>query len=308
MKRAYILPVSAVLGVCIAIVAVVYANRPPTRHTSQPLTPQVPYSSYIAGAGLVEASTGNIAVASPVAGVVREIIVKVGEHVEPGDALFKIDDRDLQAQRVTAVAKVKEATASLQKPRHRYDYARDLRRRDPNSVSKQDLTALHDDVDMAQAALDVAQAQVKQIRMEIERRTVRAPVASEILQLKMRVGEYIDSSSVSEPLLILGGGDRFNVRVNIDEYDARRFRTDADAVAFLRGDPSQKIPLRYEYTEPYIVPKNVSTGSPTERTDSRVLQVIYSFDHHNLPVYVGQLLDVYVQGPPFNGNNSGPDH
>lgn len=303
MKRAYILPVLAVLGVVIAIVTVVYGNRPVTRHSNQPQTPQVPYASYIAGAGIIEASTGNIAVGSPVAGVVRKIYVKVGDHVEPGDPLFKIDDRDLQAQLVTAKARITQAALSLKKPQHKFDYAKDLRRRDPNSVSKQDLTALQDDVDVARAALQLAQAQVQQINMEIERRTVRAAVASEILQLKLRVGEYIDSSNQSQPLLILGGSDRLNVRVNIDEYDAWRFQPDAEAVAFVRGHPSLKIPLRYEYTEPYIVPKTVFTGSPTERTDMRVLQVIYSFNPEKLPVYVGQLLDVYVQGPPLSGDS-----
>lgn len=35
----------------------------------------------------------------------------------------------------------------------------------------------------------------------------------------------------------------------------------------------------------------------TERTDTRVLQVIYSFDHGTLPVYVGQRMNVFIQAP-----------
>jgi hypothetical protein len=36
------------------------------------------------------------------------------------------------------------------------------------------------------------------------------------------------------------------------------------------------------------------TGDNTERTDMRVLQVLYSFDPSALPVYVGQQMDVYI--------------
>jgi HlyD family secretion protein len=39
------------------------------------------------------------------------------------------------------------------------------------------------------------------------------------------------------------------------------------------------------------------TGDNTERTDMRVLQVIYSFDPAALPVYVGQQMDVYIEAP-----------
>jgi hypothetical protein len=40
------------------------------------------------------------------------------------------------------------------------------------------------------------------------------------------------------------------------------------------------------------------TGESIERTDTRVLQVIYSFDRAALPVYVGQQLDVFIDTSP----------
>jgi hypothetical protein len=36
------------------------------------------------------------------------------------------------------------------------------------------------------------------------------------------------------------------------------------------------------------------TGDTTERVDTRVLQVVYSFDRGNLPIYVGQQMDIYI--------------
>ena len=49
--------------------------------------------------------------------------------------------------------------------------------------------------------------------------------------------------------------------------------------------------------EPYVVPKLSLTGDSAERVDTRVLQVIYSFDRGELPIYVGQQMDIYIEAP-----------
>jgi HlyD family secretion protein len=295
VKRAYILPALALLGLVIAITAIIYSNKPARQQAPAILSFQPPYESYIAGAGIVEATTGNIAIGTPVSGVVMEIYVKVGDEVKKGDHLFKIDDRELKAQLVTARAAVKESTAALQKPRHRLENAEQLKKRDPHAISAQDLSDLHDEVALADAALELAKARLSQLQIDIERHTVRALMDGKILQLKMRLGEYVEGSSVSPSLLLLGGNDSMNIRVDINEYDAWRFQTDADAVAYVRGHPELKIPLKYQYTEPYMVPKTALTGESTERTDTRVMQVIYCFEHADLPVYIGQQLDVFIR-------------
>ncbi len=58
-------------------------------------------------------------------------------------------------------------------------------------------------------------------------------------------------------------------------------------------------PLQYVRTEPYIVPKRSLTGDTTERVDTRVLQLLYGFDRNELPVYVGQQMDVFIEAPPL---------
>ena len=51
--------------------------------------------------------------------------------------------------------------------------------------------------------------------------------------------------------------------------------------------------------EPYVVPKKSLTGGSTERVDTRVLQALYSFDHGQLPAYVGQQVDVFIEAKPL---------
>ena len=306
MNKNYLLPLLAVIGVVIALVVVEDNSHSITKRPAMTPAPQSPYSSpSIAGTGIVEASTGNIAVGTPVPGIVKEIRVKVGDHVKAGDTLFKLDERDLQAQLLTARAKVKEAEASLQKPKHHLQYARQLKQQNPSAISEQALSDLRDDATLSMASHERAKAQLEQIKVELSRRTVRAPVDGQILQLHLRVGEYVDGGGSTTPMLLLGGDSRLSVRVDIDETQGWRFQPGTDAMAFVRSNSNLNIPLRFEYVEPYVIPKTAFNGQNTERTDVRVLQVIYSFDPTALAVYIGQQLDVFIQTAALTSDNIG---
>src|SRR5438309_789520 len=62
---------------------------------------RTPFGRTVAGAGIAEAQTENIAIGSPLPGVVLEVYVpvdKVGQRVKAGEKLFRVDDRQLRAQ------------------------------------------------------------------------------------------------------------------------------------------------------------------------------------------------------------------
>jgi len=296
VKRTWLLPALALLGVLVAIVAIIDSNRPPPVTTAAIPPAHAPFATFVAGAGITEIGRGNIAIATPVAGVVASVDVKVGDRVAAGDALLHIDDRDLRARRDVEQAKLAEARAALDKPTHRLGYIDQLRRLDPGVVSAQSVSDLRDDVDAARAAVQSADAALSQNQVDIERAVVRAPSPGTILQVNIRAGEYADPRAAT-PLLLMGDETRMYVRVDIDESDAWRVRPDAAAVAFVRGNPGLATPMHYEYTEPYVTPKTSLTGAATERSDVRVLQVVYSFERRRLPVYVGQQMDVFIQAP-----------
>jgi hypothetical protein len=83
-------------------------------------------------------------------------------------------------------------------------------------------------------------------------------------------------------------------------------RQGARAVAYVRGNSSITTPLQFVRIEPFIVPKRSLTGDTTERVDTRVLQVIYAFEPGDLPVYVGQQMDVYIDAPPVGKTTTSP--
>ncbi len=314
MIRKNILPFIAAAGVAFGVWTVVSTSRPipAAEPVAQPA--QAPFQAYIAGAGIIEASTRNISVGSPLAGIVNQIYVEVGSRVKAGDPLFKIDDRNYNAQLAiqvaalrTAEAAVKEAESSLADARSQLALAESVT--DKRAISVEEVNKRGFAVQTAEAKLDSAraqvlsaQAQIKATGTDIERLTVRAPVNGEVLQVNIRLGEYAAAGVLQTPLLLLGNLDRLHVRVDIDENEAWRFGKNSRAMAFVRGNRDLKTPVKFERIEPYVVPKRSLTGDSTERVDTRVMQVVYSFDRGNLPVYVGQQMDVFIEvpsGPPL---------
>jgi multidrug resistance efflux pump len=140
MMTKYVLTPLAILGLTFAIGTVLWAWPP--LPASKPLVepPHRPREFHtIAGAGVIEARRENIPIGTPVPGVVWEVFVKIGDHVKAGDALFRLDDREVQA-----LIKVREAAlASAQAQLHRAQAA-------PRS----------EDVPPAEAAVEEAKARL----------------------------------------------------------------------------------------------------------------------------------------------------
>jgi multidrug resistance efflux pump len=352
MLSKYVLPALAVCGALFAVMFVRAGNKPVP--ASQPVAEpaMAPFVAYVAGAGLVEASTENIAVGTPLPGLVTEVLVKVGQPVKLGQPLFKLDDRDLRAELIVRQSALKTATAKLEKlknlPRPEdvppaearvaeaqaslkdaeqlramwsgveqkgVVSAEELQRRESAvEIAKAKLAqatselqllkagSWKPDLEVAEAEVSAAQAQVQATQTQIDRLTITAPVDGTVLQVKVRPGEFAQAGVLATPLMLLGDVSKVHVRVDIDENDAWRIRPEASAVATVRGNRDLKTNLTFVRIEPYVVPKRSLTGESTERVDTRVLQVLYSFDRGALPVYVGQQMDVFIEAQPFGAS------
>ena len=155
------------------------------------------------------------------------------------------------------------------------------------------------DLEIAKADVASSEAQAKETETEMERNTTRAPVDGEILQVKIRLGEFAQTGVLATPLILMGNIDRLHVRVDVDENDAWRIKPGSQAIAFVRGNRDLKTLMEFVAIEPYVVPKKSLTGDTIERVDTRVLQIIYAFDRKALPVYVGQQMDVFIEAQPI---------
>ncbi|HVC95516.1 MAG TPA: efflux RND transporter periplasmic adaptor subunit [Pirellulales bacterium] len=121
MITKYLLPAVAIELIVFAAIYVAGASKDPPPG-KPPIEPShAPFARAVAGAGIVEPQTENIAVGSQVPGVVTEVLVEVGQRVKVGDPLFQLDDRiqqaDLKAREATAAAAESQLTQMLRRPR-----------------------------------------------------------------------------------------------------------------------------------------------------------------------------------------------
>jgi HlyD family secretion protein len=302
MLRKYILPLVAFLGICLAIFIAAHANKtlPPAAPVSA--APEAPYRSFVAGAGLIEANTENIAIGTQIAGIVSKIYVGIGSKVKANDPLFTIDDRAQRALVSVKAAGVRVAEAELAQANYKLSLGEGLTEK--RVLSLEDRETRRNNAQAAAAQLEQARADLEAAKTDLERLTVRAPLDGEVMQLKIHVGEFAPTGVLAQPLILFGNVEPMNVRVNIDENDAWRVRPDTEAMGYLRGNNQIRVPLRFVRFEPYVVPKVSLTGVSTERVDTRVLQVIYSFERRDLSIYIGQQVDVYIDATPDRGLKS----
>ena len=304
------------LGIVAALWATfsVARTQPHRQRTEPPAPPPVSeFPSTVAAVGLVEASTENISVGTPLGGVVARVFVTAGQAVRAGDPLFELDTRHLRADlavkdEALAVARARSAVAEsrLADLRRQLEFAEQVK--DRRAISAEEVTRRRSAVETAAAEVQEAAAQLaaaeslsRAARVEIERSTVRAPLDAEVLQVKLRVGEFAPAASTATPLILLGRSKPLHVRVDVDEHEGWRVRPGAAATGHLRGNAELVAPLRFVRFEPFVVPKRSLTGDSTERVDTRVLQVIYRVERDDLPLFVGQQLDVFIEAPPERG-------
>jgi HlyD family secretion protein len=313
MKR-YIFPAIGVFAAVWSAYSVV-RTQPRRERTDPPAPPAVSdFSNTVAAVGLVEASTENIWVGTPLGGVVTHVFVTAGQSVRAGEPLFELDLRQLRAdltvrQQAVSVAQsrtriAESRLADLQRQLHFAEQVTDKR-----AISADELTRRRSAVETAGAELDetrteinAAEAQVAAVQTELERSVVRAPIAAEVLQVKIRVGEFAPATATSFPLILLGRAKPLHVRVDVDEHEAWRVREGAHAIGHVRGNAALKASLQFVRFEPFIVPKHSLTGDSTERVDTRVLQVIFRVEQDRAPLFVGQQLDVFIDASDAKGD------
>jgi HlyD family secretion protein len=305
----------AVLGIIGGVAMIIYDLKP--KPVAQPIMQPsfAPYKDFIAGSGIIEADCHNINVGSMLSGVVDEVLVNAGDKVVKGQPLITLDQRqalsELQIKMAAlevAKSNVEQSKATLRNTQDLFKLVEDLK--DTRAISKEEFITRRNNVMIAKTELKSAEANVISAAADLESSktnldllTIQAPIDGNILQVNVDPGQFIGGGQTNEGVnsssapILLGGVNTYKVRVDIDETDAWRFKPNTNAIAYLRGNTALKVPLKYEYYEPYVIPKQNLTGESTERVDVRVLQVVYSYDPKDLPSYLGQQVDVYIEVP-----------
>jgi hypothetical protein len=272
----YILPIIAALMLLMTFKRLFFN---PVNKTPELLSPPAAtdFVKRISGIGIVEPKSENISISPNVPGVVEKVLVTSGQHVKAGDTLFVIDQSLLKAQIKTAKIELALAQENLKF----YTKAK-------KAVSKEELTQIT-------YSAKKAASKLQELETNLELLKVKAPIDSKVLYVDVRVGEYAPAAILTNPLLVLGDDSVMHVRVEIDETDVQRFKNKVKAVGSLRSSGQKTVDLTFVRSENLIKAKRSLVNDGTERVDTRVLEVIYSFPNDQLNAISGQQMDVFIE-------------
>ncbi|MDP1880063.1 MAG: hypothetical protein Q8K60_03885 [Parachlamydiaceae bacterium] len=119
MNRGYFKWIILIAIGCVALIAYFMhqekIRQAEPKHEKIGSWPNTPFKSYIAAVGIVESSSGNIHIGSPVNRIVDQIQVRVGNKIKTGDVLFTLEAHDLEADLFSREVEYENAVAQLKK-------------------------------------------------------------------------------------------------------------------------------------------------------------------------------------------------
>lgn len=162
----------------------------------------------------------DIRIIPRVEGYLQEIKVLEGQHVKQGQLLFVIDQVAYRATVKTAEANLEQAKALVDKAELEYEGKQQLYEK--HVISEFDLNQTHNDLLVAKANLEAAQATLTAARNDLSFTELRSPSDGVIGRIPYRKGDFVSSSS-QEGLTIVSENHEMYVYFSLSENQVMEY-------------------------------------------------------------------------------------
>lgn len=189
-------------------------------------------------------------IAAEISAAVIGLPVVVGDRVEPGDELARLNCDRYDAQRAAAAASVQRAEAQRQFAERQLRRARDLRKK--KSISEELLDQRRTELAGAETDVLSTQATLRQTVIEAANCIIRSPLTAVVTNRHANLGDYLTPGSAVVDLVELAGQE-VSVALRADQVDSFH---NASAWVFITSGRERPLRLRT------IVP----VTDPTART------------------------------------------
>src|SRR6266403_251346 len=221
---AMLMVLATVLGAAGYVMYAKTIGRPPTVHTmmigarrdGQP-------SVLLTGSGYIVTRHKYITIGTKILGQIVSEPIEEGQHVQLGDLLAQIDDRDYQAQLRQAAAARDLSEANLRLALTRAERARQLIR--PGAISKDEYDTTMSAAEVAHAALERDTAAVDYAKFEVSQCVITSPINGIVLQKYRELGDTINfggqiqAGGSATDIAQLADTDDMRAEVDINEAD-----------------------------------------------------------------------------------------
>jgi HlyD family secretion protein len=144
----------------------------------------------------------------------------------------------------------------------------------------------------AEGQVNVARAEAAAAAAEIERLTIRAPIAGTVLQVNAKPGEF---AANAQPLLVIGDVSALRVRAELDERDLGEIKIGQPAVIRADAFRGREFAGKVSFIAPIVEPARINNARGQRNvTDVDVVEVLVDLAQPDL-LAVGMKVDVYFQ-------------
>ncbi len=169
-------------------------------------------ASSVLATGVVRLRVGaEVRVGSQVSGIVRELNVTVGSHIERGAVIARIDSRSIEAR--LAQARAQDVA------RARVELARVQRLEAQQLVAASEVEDRGLALAEANAKLEKARRDVAVVETELGYTVIRAPIAGTVASVATQEGETVAASFTTPTFVTIIGDDALQLVAMVDETD-----------------------------------------------------------------------------------------
>ena len=164
--------------------------------------------------GIIE-TRSSVQVAAEVAGQVRRVLADEGQGVEAGAMLAEIDTAEYRFNKAGQEAELRRLDALLRQQERELARARQLYAE--RLIAQEQLDSAQSELEALREQLAGARASVSESQRRLAATQLRAPVAGEVAQRNIDVGDYVQTGTIVFELLNM---EKLRVRLPFPEYRA----------------------------------------------------------------------------------------
>ena len=175
----------------------------------------------------------RVEIGTPVAGVVKTVLVDAGQQVRKSDKLLQLDDKVFKARVDSATTHLRSQEEHYQEAKREMERAEELYAR--TVLSDHDLQVAKNNHVTALAERDKARYQLVKARYDLEYSTLRAPFDAVVLQNRAQPGMVVSAELTPQTLLVLVQAEQMLARVAVDEAALAGLKPGQDATVTVNG-------------------------------------------------------------------------
>jgi HlyD family secretion protein len=203
----------------------------------------------------------QVSVRPEVNGRIAELPVDIGDKVKRNDLLCRLDDRDLQIERLTRLAEIDGAKVQLTKAKRNYLRSQELFEDD--LVSKEIFEDTRTEFELASNIVSRADSALQLLDDRLSKTKILAPFDCTVLTRPVSIGQAVSGSggfnSGTEIMTIANLNDMI-ITAHINQADVIRLQTGQEVDIQVESVPGLKMKGRMERIAPQAILKNGIKG------------------------------------------------